>query len=100
MVIIATNKIIEVSTPNTMVPPKLEKAKIINPKNKINDVKIMLFPVWLIVSRIESLNEFLVNSFLNFARNTTTATDRLIETRRRRIQNLKCGRSPLPLFEI
>ena len=68
MVIIATNKIIEVSTPKTMVPPKLEKAKIINPKNKINDVKIMLFPVWLIVSSIESLNEFQVNSFLNFAR--------------------------------
>ena len=45
LVIIATNKIIEVSTPKTMVPPKLEKAKIINPKNKINDVKIMLFPV-------------------------------------------------------
>ena len=52
-----------------MVPPKLEKAKIINPKNKINDVKIMLFPVWLIVSSIESLNEFLVNSFLNFKEN-------------------------------
>ena len=58
-----------------MVPPKLEKAKIINPKNKINDVKIILFPVWLIVSSIESLNEFLVNSFLNFARKATTATD-------------------------
>ena len=38
MVIIATNKIIDVKTPNTIVPPKLENANIINPKKRINDV--------------------------------------------------------------
>tara|TARA_B000000477_G_C5870405_1_gene133481 strand:+ start:274 stop:411 length:138 start_codon:yes stop_codon:yes gene_type:complete len=45
LVIIATNKIIEVKTPNTIVPPKLENANIINPKKRINDVKIIDLPV-------------------------------------------------------
>ena len=64
----ATNKIIEVNTPRTIVPPKLEKAKIINPKNKIKDVKTILFPVWEIVLSIESFKLLCINSFLNFAK--------------------------------
>ena len=67
-VIIATNKMIEVKTPKTIVPPKLEKAKIIKPKNKIKDVNIILFPVCLIVLVIEISTELLINSFLNLAR--------------------------------
>tara|TARA_B100000959_G_C14927733_1_gene602199 strand:- start:136 stop:279 length:144 start_codon:yes stop_codon:yes gene_type:complete len=45
LVIIATNNIIDVKTPNTIVPPKLEKVNIINPKNRIKDVKIIDLPV-------------------------------------------------------
>lgn len=67
-VIMATNKMIEVKTPKTIVPPKLEKAKIIKPKNKIKEVNTMLFPVCLIVLIIESSIELFINSFLNLAR--------------------------------
>tara|TARA_B100000902_G_C26888340_1_gene706050 strand:+ start:473 stop:679 length:207 start_codon:yes stop_codon:yes gene_type:complete len=67
-VIIATNNITDVKTPNIIVPPKLEKANIINPKNRIKDVKIIDLPVWFIVSIIESSKLLLSNSFLNFAR--------------------------------
>ena len=67
-VIMATNKMIEVKTPKTIVPPKLEKAKIIKPKNKIKEVNTMLFPVCLIVLIIESSIELFINSLLNLAR--------------------------------
>jgi|TARA_B100001741_G_scaffold190239_1_gene156748 hypothetical protein len=68
LVIIATNKIIDVRTPNTIVPPKLENANIINPKKRINDVKIIDLPVWFMVLIIESSKLLLRSSFLNFAR--------------------------------
>ena len=67
-VIMATNKMIEVKTPKTIVPPKLEKAKIIKPKNKIKEVNTMLFPVCLIVLIIESSIELFISSLLNLAR--------------------------------
>ena len=67
-VIMATNKMIEVKTPKTIVPPKLEKAKIIKPKNKIKEVNTMLFPICLIVLIIESSIELFINSLLNLAR--------------------------------
>lgn len=67
-VIMATNKMIEVKTPKTIVPPKLEKAKIIKPKNKIKEVNTMLFPVCLIVLIIEPSIELFISSLLNLAR--------------------------------
>ena len=45
-----------------------ENANIINPKKRINDVKIIDLPVWFMVLIIESSKLLLRSSFLNFAR--------------------------------
>ena len=69
LVIIAINKIVDVKAPKTTVPPKEENVNIINPKKRINDVKIILFPVSRIVFNVDSLTFFENdNSFLYFAK--------------------------------
>src|SRR6218665_1591334 len=45
--------VMEVRTPNAMVPPKLENAKMIKPAKSTMEVYMMLFPV----SKIDSLTE-------------------------------------------
>ena len=45
LVIVATNKVTDVSHPNANVPPKLLAQKITNPAVKTSDVYIILKPV-------------------------------------------------------
>ena len=53
---IPINKVIEVSSPNATVPPKVLKAKMINPQKSITEVYTILTPL----SRIESLTAGLI----------------------------------------
>ena len=47
---VATNKVIEVSQPKAMVPPKLLKQNIINPAIKTREVYTILSPVFWMVA--------------------------------------------------
>jgi hypothetical protein len=42
--------VIDVNNPRAIIPPKEEKAKMINPANNTIDVYIMLFPVSMMLS--------------------------------------------------
>ena len=50
LVIVATNKVTEVSHPSAKVPPKLLKQKMTKPAINTNDVYTMLRPVCLMVA--------------------------------------------------
>ena len=50
LVIVATNKVMEVNQPKAMVPPKLLKQNIMNPAIKTSEVYTMLSPVFLMVA--------------------------------------------------
>ena len=58
-VIVATNKVTEVSQPKAIVPPKLLPQKIINPAINTSDVYTMLRPVCLMVADTVAITSFL-----------------------------------------